>query len=196
MLTTTLLLDPRTNREEACAAVARALELVNTARGLTFADDGHETQDDIGYSVWSDDADGATETSWVRLVDDVSGRARYLELHAVDDAILESVRDAIAAQLHVLSHAEIDAAVRDDLSLVAWLGHGGHSRVYDVGTASLIERALASSDSRVVADAQVAIFLLRWRLLLPLVEAALARATSPAQRAALEAIVTASAEWT
>ena len=193
MITKTLLLDSRTGDPR--AAIRRALYLVNASRGLTLADDGCETLDEVTYTVWTDDVDGVTETSWVRLVDDAPARARYLELHAVDDGTLAGLRDAIAAELPVLSHAEIDAAVRDDPSLVSWLGHGCTDRPFDANVVPLIETALASSDPDVVAQAQVAVFLLRWRSLLPLVERALALTTSPTRRAALQAIVTASAEW-
>lgn len=195
MNTATLLLDARTDVDDARAAIASALGVVNAARGLTFADDGTETLDGIVYSVWTDDLEGTAETSWLRLVDDIPARARYLELHAVDDVTLSALRDALGARLHVLSYAEIDAAVRADLSLVRWLGHGGIDRPYDAGVEELLVQALASTDADIVAGAQVSIFLLRWRRLVPLVEHTLADATHPAQRAALEAILAASAEW-
>ena len=194
MITKTLLLDSRT--DDPRVAIRRALDAVNVACGLTLADDGCETVDDVTYTVWTDDVDGATETSWVRLVDDAPARARYLELHAVDDVVLAALRDAIFAEVPVLSYAEIDAAVRADHSLVSWLGHGGHERPFDAAVVPLIESAMASSHPDVVAQAQVTIFLLRWKLLLPLVERARAQTTSPTQKAALQAIITASADWT
>ncbi len=195
MLTATLLLDARSGAAEVRAAVVSALGVVNAARGLTFDDDGTETLDDVVYSVWTDDLDGPTATSWLRLVDDAPARSRYLELHAVDDHTLAALREALAERVHVLSHAEIDAAVRADPCLVRWLGHGGIDRPYDAGVEALLAEALYSADTELVAGAQVAIFLLRWRALVPLVQRTLAGATDPGQRAALAAILTASADW-
>lgn len=195
MLSATLLLDARSGAAEVRAAVVSALGVVNAARGLTFDDDGTETLDGIEYSVWTDDLDGPTATSWVRLVDDAAARVRYLELHAVDDVTLAALREALALRLQVLSHAEIDAAVRADLALVRWLGHGGIDRPYDAGVEALLAEALYSADAEIVSGTQVSIFLLRWRALVPLVQRTLAGATDPGQRAALAAILTASADW-
>lgn len=71
--------------------IERALASANAALGTTFEHDGAEEQDGVHYTVWTDDVNGPTVTSWVRLTEVPREQLRHLEINATSDQILETL---------------------------------------------------------------------------------------------------------
>lgn len=71
--------------------IERVLANANAALGTTFEHDGAEEQDGVHYTVWTDDVNGPTETSWVRLTEVPREHLRHLEINATNDRILDTL---------------------------------------------------------------------------------------------------------
>ncbi len=95
-------LDGQIDRGALIARIGRALDLASQQLGLRYEHDGAETAGDVTYTVWTDDPQGATVTSWVRLTDDLGASALYLEVNATTDAILEATCALLSAHVPVL----------------------------------------------------------------------------------------------
>ena len=109
MLIHSIVIDSKTERGDVLARISRALELVNESLALRFEHDGAETVHDVVYTVWTDDVDGNTETSWLRLTDDGHADARYLDIHATTHQQLDSLVQALDTALAGITLPEIGA---------------------------------------------------------------------------------------
>ena len=102
------LLDPTSDRAEVIAGIEHALALANAELGLTFENDGSDSEDGAVRTVWTDDPHGKTETSWIRLTDDESAGSLCLEVNATTEAILERTCANLSSHapvVQIVSHA-------------------------------------------------------------------------------------------
>jgi hypothetical protein len=104
------VLEHSSDRAELIASIERALAQVNAQLGSTFAHDGNETEGDVVYTVWTDDPEGPTVTSWIRLTDDETKGALVLEINATTAAILEAASAVFVTSTPVVQR--IDRATR------------------------------------------------------------------------------------
>lgn len=101
MLSRTLHLDFARSRFELRACIERALALVNEAHELSFAHDGAELEEGVEFTVWTDDPQGATESSWLQLIDSPADQRLWLSVNAINEAELEVLISALATALEV-----------------------------------------------------------------------------------------------
>lgn len=105
MISRSFVLDTGVPAAEALAQIERALAVANARLGTTFEPDGAETQDGVLFTVWADDVNGATETSWVRLSEAPDADLRHLQIHATTETILETLAAIFADELRGLTLA-------------------------------------------------------------------------------------------
>jgi len=105
MISRAFVLDTAVPSAVVTAQIERALAIANARLGTTFAHDGAETQDGVLFTVWTDDVDGTTETSWVRLSEAPQADLRHLQLNATTEAMLETLAAIFADELGELTTA-------------------------------------------------------------------------------------------
>jgi len=102
-LTRTLELDFARPRTELLARIERALDAVNETHSLAFSHDGTEVEDGVEFTVWTDDPDGTTESSWVQMIDSPADEKLSLAVNAIDESQLQAVSSALASELQLLA---------------------------------------------------------------------------------------------
>jgi hypothetical protein len=171
----TIVLDIDQDRTQVLIGIDNALSDVNHSSSVAFASAGVKKTENAQYTMWADYS--GTKDTWLRLADDAKVPALYVDISVADAAVRDKIIAALSKHVRVLTCGQLKAmAVATPVfrpGLVAWLGlacRGPH----DSEIAASIKKGFASRDPLVRSNAQLATLLLKWRQLLPVIEAAAA----------------------